>query len=228
MIKRLLDMVLSLALLVLFSPVLAAAGLLVALDSPGPVIHRGRRVGKDGRVFPLFKFRTMVQGAEGMGPAVTVGDDVRVTRIGGFLRRWKLDELPQFYNVLRGEMSLVGPRPEAPRYVGLYTAEERRVLSIRPGVTGISQIFFRDEESLLRREDAERFYIDFLMREKLRLDLAYVKHHSVAIDLGLLGITLVAIVRPAAGAALAERFARAVWGIEMPRRSPSAAAPFPA
>lgn len=217
MIKRLFDIIVSLTLLILLSPVLVLVGLLVALDSPGPILYGGRRVGKDGKVFSVLKFRTMVTGADRMGPALTGGSDARVTKVGKFLRKWKLDEVPQFYNVLCGEMSLVGPRPEAPRYVNLYTDEERLVLSVKPGVTGISQVFFRNEESLLQRDDAEQFYVGFLMREKLKFDLAYVKHHSFLIDLGLIGITIVAIASPRIGLLLGERFARAVWGLGIPR-----------
>lgn len=219
MIKRLFDITVSLTLLILLFPVLVLVGLLVALDSPGPILYRGRRVGKDGKVFSVLKFRTMVTGADRMGPAITGGSDARVTRVGKFLRKWKLDEVPQFYNVLRGEMSLVGPRPEAPRYVKLYTDEERLVLSVKPGVTGISQVFFRNEESLLRRDDAEQFYVDCVMREKLKFDLAYVKHHSFLIDLGLIGITVVAIASPRVGLLLAEHFARAIWSLSMPQCS---------
>ena len=134
-LRRLLDLVASLAGLTLLSPLFVFIALLIALDSPGPVFYRGQRVGRHGRLFRLYKFRSMVISADKQGPGITAAGDARITRVGRFLRRAKLDELPQLINVLLGDMSLVGPRPEDPRYVAFYTPEQRRVLSVRPGIT---------------------------------------------------------------------------------------------
>ncbi len=225
MTKRLFDVVVSLAVLMLLSPVLVIASLLVVLDSPGPVLYRAKRVGKNGRLFEILKLRTMVVDAENVGPLVTSADDARVTRVGRLLRKWKVDELPQFVNVLRGEMSVVGPRPEAPQYVRLYSEEEKHVLTVQPGVTGISQVLFRNEEAMLRSDDVERVYTDVVMRQKLALDLDYARHHSVGIDAVLVVITAIAVAWPAAGRWLAWHFARSVWAHDMPPIGGPLAAP---
>ncbi len=193
MVKRALDLLISGLGLILLSPLLLFLALWVKLDSPGPVLHQGKRVGIDGRPFLMYKFRTMVQGAERRGPAVTYRDDPRITKAGRFLRRTKLDELPQLLNVLKGEMSLVGPRPEDPSYVELYTSEQRQVLSVKPGITGPTQLEYRDEASMLHGESVDEEYVTRIMPEKLKLDLAYVRNHSLTLDLRILwrtGITL--------------------------------------
>jgi len=186
MAKRALDLVISIPGLLLLSPLLLILALWVKLDSRGPVLYRGKRVGKDGRPFHMYKFRTMVLGAEKRGPAVTYRDDPRITRAGRFLRRTKLDELPQLLNVLRGEMSLVGPRPEDPSYVGFYTPEQRLVLSVKPGITGPTQLEYRDEASMLQGEGVDEEYVSRLMPEKLKLDLEYVHTRSLLLDLKVL------------------------------------------
>src|SRR5438874_1203967 len=143
-------------LLVVFSPVLLAVALAVRLSSPGPVLHRATRVGRQGRLFTVYKFRTMVAGGARLGASITSAEDPRVTPVGRMLRRCKVDELPQLWNVVRGEMRLVGPRPEDPRFVALYRPEQKmRVLSVPPGITGPSQLLFFDEEALLRSADPE-------------------------------------------------------------------------
>jgi lipopolysaccharide/colanic/teichoic acid biosynthesis glycosyltransferase len=195
MLKRFLDIIVSLALLILLFPVFVVIAVAVVLDSGFPVFYRGERIGKAGRTFRIIKFRSMYVGSA-QGPAITGKDDPRVTRVGKFLRKWKLDELPQFYNVLKGEMSLVGPRPEAPQYVEFYSDEEKMVLSVRPGVTGVSQLLFRNEEEMLEGPDPERFYLDVLMRQKIRCDVAYVRNQSLVFDLVLILLTLVAVVLP--------------------------------
>lgn len=197
MVKRFLDIIVSLVLLIILFPVFVVIAVAVVLDSGFPVFYRGERIGRDGRLFRIIKFRSMYVGSA-QGPAITGKDDPRVTRVGKFLRKWKLDELPQFYNVLKGEMSLVGPRPEAPQYVEFYTDDEKKVLSVRPGVTGVSQLLFRNEEEMLEGPDPERFYLDVLMRQKLRCDLAYVNNQSLVFDLVLILLTLVAVVLPSA------------------------------
>jgi lipopolysaccharide/colanic/teichoic acid biosynthesis glycosyltransferase len=193
--KRTLDLILSLVGLALLWPLLASLALWIKLDSPGPVLYRGKRVGKDGQPFHMCKFRTMALGAERRGPAVTYRDDPRITRAGKFLRRTKLDELPQLFNVVKGEMSLVGPRPEDPTYVALYTEEQRQVLSVKPGITGPTQLEYRDEASMLDGDSVDEDYVIRIMPEKLKLDLEYVRTHSLIKDLSILwrtGMTLIA------------------------------------
>lgn len=188
--KRCMDVILSLAGLALLWPLGLLVALAIRLDSPGPVFFRQERVGLRGRTFRIHKFRTMrVQGG---GPLLTAGGDARVTRVGRVLRRHKLDELPQLIDVLRGEMSLVGPRPEVPRYMALYPEAARRaILSVRPGITDPASIAFRDEESLLAAApDAERAYIDTIMPIKQRHYLDYVRRHSLREDLRILARTV--------------------------------------
>jgi len=186
MAKRALDLPISGLGFVLLSPLLLLLALWVKLDSAGPVLYQGQRVGQDGRPFLIYKFRTMVEGAERRGPAVTYRDDPRITRVGRFLRRTKLDELPQLLNVVKGEMSLVGPRPEDPSYVALYTPEQRQVLSVKPGITGPTQLEYRDEASMLHGESVDKEYVSRIMPEKLKLDLEYVRGRSLALDLKIL------------------------------------------
>ena len=186
MAKRTLDLILSLVGLALLWPLLASLALWIKLDSPGPVLYRGKRVGKDGQPFHMCKFRTMELGAERRGPAVTYRDDPRITRAGRFLRRTKLDELPQLFNVVKGEMSLVGPRPEDPTYVAFYDEKQRQVLSVKPGVTGPTQLEYRDEASMLEGSSVDDDYVSRLMPQKLKLDLEYVHTRSLMLDLRIL------------------------------------------
>jgi len=193
MAKRALDLLISGLGLILLSPLLLFLALWIKLDSPGPVLYQGKRVGLDGRPFFMYKFRTMVQGAERRGPAVTHRDDPSITKAGRILRGTKLDELPQLLNVLKGEMSLVGPRPEDPSYVELYTPEQRQVLSVKPGITGPTQLEYRDEASMLHGESVDEEYVTRIMPKKLKLDLEYVCNRSLMLDLKILwrtGITL--------------------------------------
>jgi len=192
--RRAVDIGGSAALLVLLSPVLIVLALLVKLSSPGPVLFRQERVGRFGRRFRLLKFRSMRQA--GGGPEVTAGGDARITPLGRFMRKWKLDELPQFVNVLMGDMALVGPRPEVPRYVTSYTEEQMGVLVVKPGVTGLTQLEYRNEESLLAgRDDVEQYYIREVMPAKLALDLRYIQTRTLLGDLWLLLRTAAAILR---------------------------------
>jgi lipopolysaccharide/colanic/teichoic acid biosynthesis glycosyltransferase len=183
MARRLTDIVLALVGLAVASPVMAAIAAAVRTRDGSPVIYRARRVGRHGREFDLYKFRTMVPAG---GSSVTVWADPRVTPLGRRLRRLKLDELPQLFNVLRGEMSIVGPRPEDPSYVALYTDEQRRVLSVKPGITGVAALAYADEESLLRGEDWEATYRLTIMPAKLQLELDYLDTRSAWTDARLI------------------------------------------
>lgn len=185
MLKRAFDLLIASAGLILLSPLLAVVALLVKIDSPGSVFFRGQRVGKDGRLFYIVKFRTMVENAAQLGPGITSAGDPRVTRIGRWLRRTKIDELPQLWNVVRGEMSLVGPRPEDPRFVTFYTETQRRLLSVRPGITSPASIRFRHEETMLQAGDIDA-YIKNIMPAKLRIDLEYLDRRTFWTDLVIL------------------------------------------
>jgi len=181
--------------LVLLAPLFALVALWIRLDSPGPALFRQERVGRGGKIFRIHKFRTMREGAMDAGPAITVGADPRISRAGAFLRRHKLDELPQLIDVLRGDMSLVGPRPELARYVAGYPpALRERVLSVRPGITDVASIEFRNEAELLARAaDPEREYREVVLPAKLRLAADYVDRATLASDLRLIGRTLKAL-----------------------------------
>ena len=199
MAKRLFDLCIAGFGLWLLSPLLLLMALAIKLDSPGPVFFRQVRVGRHGVAFRIHKFRTMVQQeavAEAAAAQITVGDDPRITRVGALLRRTKLDELAQLIDVLKGDMSLVGPRPEVPRYVALYPPALRdKVLSVRPGVTDPASLAFRDESArLARAADPEREYVEVVMPAKLRLSARYVDEASFMGDLRLIAATLRALV----------------------------------
>jgi len=168
------------------APIVVVSALLVRLDSRGPVFYRGWRTGLGGRPFRIYKLRTMEADADTAGPEITRANDQRVTRIGRMLRRTKIDELPQLFNVLTGHMSLVGPRPEHPNYVRLYTPEQRRVLEVKPGMTSLASILYADEQDLLVGENAEKTYVDVVMPEKLEIDRRYVEGQSLRTDFVIL------------------------------------------
>ena len=193
--KRLFDLCCAAAGLVLLAPVLAAVALWVVWDSPGPAFFRQQRVGRAGRLFHIVKFRTMHPRAETAGPPLTVGADGRITRAGHWLRRTKIDELPQLFNVLLGQMSLVGPRPEVPRYVALYPDDLRTlVLSVRPGITDRASIEFRDESTLLgQSSDPERTYVEQILPIKLQYGADYARSHTLRGDLAIILRTLAAL-----------------------------------
>lgn len=191
MLKRTFDIVFAAVLVVLLSPLLLVFALAVALTSPGGAFFRQVRVGMGGREFKLMKFRSMRPGSEAKGQLTIGGRDPRITGVGYFLRKTKLDELPQLWNVLTGDMSVVGPRPEVPKYVALYTAEQRRVLSVRPGITGMASLDYIDENELLARAtDPEQAYIGEVMPAKLALDLRYVREQSFLLDLRIILTTV--------------------------------------
>jgi lipopolysaccharide/colanic/teichoic acid biosynthesis glycosyltransferase len=188
MSKRLFDILFSIGTLIVLAPLMIAVAFWITLDSPGPVLFCQERIGRWGRPFRIFKFRTMREDAAVRGPALTIGSDARITRAGAWLRRYKVDEFPQFFNVIRGDMSLVGPRPEVPRYVHLYPADLRdEVLSVRPGITDLASIAYRDESELLGRSpDPERTYIETVLPAKLALNRRYVRERSLVSDLAII------------------------------------------
>lgn len=192
--KRAFDVICSVLGLLALSPVLLICAALVGLTSPGGVLFRQERIGKAGVPFTIYKFRSMRQDNRGL--KITTSGDSRITPIGKVLRKTKLDELPQLWNVLRGDMSFVGPRPEVREYTELYDEEQRQVLLVRPGITGLASVRFRNENELLdASDDPNRTYIEEVMPQKLVLDLEYIPHASVIYDIRLILETLVAVVR---------------------------------
>jgi lipopolysaccharide/colanic/teichoic acid biosynthesis glycosyltransferase len=185
--KRLFDFVTASIVLLVVSPALLAIAIAIRAGSPGPVFYRGARVGMGKRPFTMLKFRTMVIDADAKGPSSTSADDPRITRVGAFLRRFKVDEWPQFINVLKGDMSLVGPRPQVAWAVEGYSPEEQRVLTVRPGITDWASIKFSNEGEILKGStDPDRDYMKLIHPEKMRLSLQYVDRMSFGTDLGIL------------------------------------------
>lgn len=197
MLKRLFDVLASAAGLLILSPALVAIAIWVKLDSAGPVFFRQERVGRFGKPFRIHKFRTMQQVQSASGLQITVGADSRITRSGHFLRHYKLDELPQLIDVLVGSMSVVGPRPEVPRYVALYPADIKSVvLSVRPGITDLASIEYRSESDLLAKSaNPEQTYIQEIMPAKLAYCVKYVQQQSLLFDLGIILKTFLAILK---------------------------------
>ncbi len=193
--KRLFDIVVASSTLLLLSPVLLLLAMLIKLGDGGAILYRGYRVGLHGRLFRMCKFRTMLERADELGGPSTPADDPRVTTIGHWLRKFKLDELPQLFNVCAGDMSLVGPRPEVSLYVDLYTEEERAILVVRPGLTDWASLWNIDEGALLQGSlDPEKTYLETIRPVKIRLQLEYVRRRSFQTDLQILTRTLVALV----------------------------------
>jgi lipopolysaccharide/colanic/teichoic acid biosynthesis glycosyltransferase len=186
-IKRSFDCFVALIALVIVSPLLAILALIIKLTSPGPVFYRGVRIGRQGVPFRIFKFRTMVINAERLGGSATAEDDPRITPIGRFIRRNKLDEFPQFMNVLVGDMSLVGPRPEVKKYVDMYSQEEKAILDLRPGITDWASIWNSNEAAVLEgSSDPEKAYEELIRPTKLALQLLYARNHSLGVDVKIL------------------------------------------
>ena len=185
--KRLFDLVAASAGLIVLSPLMLVAALLIKVDSPGAVFFKQERVGKGFRPFLIYKFRTMVEDASRRGSAITVGADPRITRIGAFLRKTKFDELPQLINVLKGEMSLVGPRPEVPRYVEMFRKDYEEILRVRPGITDTASLKYQDEAEILGRAgNAEDEYVQHILPEKVKLAKDYVRRSSIMYDFRLI------------------------------------------
>jgi len=193
--KRFFDMVVAAIALLFLAPVLLFIALVVKVCSPGPVLYRGVRVGLHGRLFSMLKFRSMVVNAESLGGSATPADDQRLTNIGKFLRRYKLDELPQLLNVLAGDMSLVGPRPEVRKYVNLYTPEEKAILTVPPGITDWASIWNSNEAAVLEgSRDPEKTYEELIRPTKLALQLLYVRNHSLPMDLKIIFHTCMKLI----------------------------------
>ena len=194
--KRLFDLFFSAIGLILILPFFAIVAIFIKFDSPGPVFFRHERVGKDFKPFKLYKFRSMSANAPEKGPLITVGGDSRVTRVGRLLRKTKLDELPQLINVLKGDMSLVGPRPEVPKYVEMFRDEYRDILQVRPGITDYATIEFRDEEAVLKGyKNPEEGYVRDVLPRKMELYKKYLKNKGLMTDIGLVFRTLWEIVK---------------------------------
>lgn len=195
-LKRIFDLVMSFVLIMVLAPVILLLGILIALDSRGPVIFTQKRVGRYGEDFTMFKFRSMRQDAESLGPQISVGRDPRISRVGHVLRKTRLDELPQLLNILLGDMSFVGVRPEVPRYVAKYTPEMWATLLLRPGVTSPASIRYKDEAKILEgAEDPESAYVKDVLPQKMVYNYSYLRELSFMGDLKILIETVVAVLR---------------------------------
>ncbi len=196
MLKRVFDWLFSLVFLIVLSPIFVFLAIWIKLDSQGPVFYKQQRVGRDGKDFWLYKFRSMRVGSDKSGLLTVGGRDPRITSSGYVIRKYKLDEIPQLINVFLGEMSVVGPRPEVRKYVNMYNAEQLKVLSVRPGISDFASIRYRNENDLLEKaENPEQFYIDEVMPEKLRINLEYVNKANLATDIRIIFATLGAIIK---------------------------------
>jgi len=195
LLKRIFDIILSLLGLIILLPFMLIIAILIKLDSKGPIFFKQVRVTKNGREFEIFKYRTMRVGSDKYSQ-ITVGKDNRITKIGAFLRKYKLDEIPQLINVLLGDMSLVGPRPEVPKYVVLYTDEQKEILKVRAGITDYASIEFSDENDLLAsEEDPEKAYIEKVMPKKIELNKKYITEISILTDIKIILLTIKKILK---------------------------------
>ena len=195
MLKRIFDIALSLFGLIILLPFMLVVAILIKIDSKGPIFFKQVRVTKDGKEFKIFKYRTMRVGSDKYSQ-ITVGKDGRITKLGSFLRKYKLDEIPQLINVLIGDMSLVGPRPEVPKYVALYTDEQKEILKVRAGITDYASIEFSDENDLLAsEEDPEKAYIEKVMSRKIELNKKYLSEISILTDIKIILLTIKKILK---------------------------------
>ena len=191
-IKRAFDIVMSSIGIIILLPVFIIVSIAIYIGSPGDILFLQKRVGRYGKEFNIYKFRTMISDAEKLGKQITVGNDNRITKVGAVLRKFKIDELPQLFNVFKGDMSLVGPRPEVPKYVSLYTEEQKKVLSIRPGITDMASLRYRDENDILGKVDnPEEYYINVIMQDKLSLNLEYIEKSNLIFDISLILKTII-------------------------------------
>jgi lipopolysaccharide/colanic/teichoic acid biosynthesis glycosyltransferase len=192
--KRLIDILLAIIGLVFIWPILFVCAVAVKLSSPGPVLYLGKRTGRYGVPFKIFKFRSMREDAERTGGTTTGKNDTRITSAGKFLRKYKLDELPQLFNVLRGEMSFVGPRPEVAEYTEMYSVEEQEILSVRPGITDLSSLTFSDLQSHVGSENPDEAFRRYVLPQKNRLRLKYAREHTILMDFIILMKTVLLVV----------------------------------
>ena len=192
--KRLIDILLAIIGLVFIWPILFVCAVAVKLSSPGPVLYLGKRTGRYGVPFKIFKFRSMREDAERTGGTTTGKNDTRITSVGKFLRKYKLDELPQLFNVLRGEMSFVGPRPEVAEYTEMYSVEEQEILSVRPGITDLSSLTFSDLQSHVGSENPDEAFRRYVLPQKNRLRLKYAREHTILMDFIILMKTVLLVV----------------------------------
>ena len=196
-LKRLFDIICSSLGVILLSPVIIVIAAIILIEDRFPVFYRGVRVGRYGKLFRIYKYRSMVRNAESVGGDSTADDDPRITRIGKFLRKYKLDELPQLINVLKGDMSIVGPRPEIRKYVDQYNEEEKQILTVRPGITDWASIWNADEGALLAgAKDPDRAYEELIRPTKLKLQLKYVRERSFFTDMKIIFLTMLAVIQP--------------------------------
>lgn len=196
MLKRLFDIIFSFLGLLILWPLFLVVAFLIKRDCVGPVFYRGQRIGRFGKKFKIYKFRTMVKNAEKIGGSTASEDDLRITKIGKFLRKYKIDELPQLINVLKGEMSFVGPRPEVEEVVKMYNQEEKKLLEIRPGITDYASLKFSNEGEIVKgNKDPHQIYLEKIWPEKKRLGLEYVKNNSLWIDLKIIFKTIKSLIR---------------------------------
>jgi len=195
MLKRLFDLIACLVVFPFLSPFFAVVATIIKVNSPGPVFYRGSRTGLGGRPFRIFKFRTMVVDAEKIGGPSTALNDFRLTKMGKFLRNYKIDELPQLINILKGEMSFVGPRPQVEKYTKLYNDEEQIILSVRPGLTDYASIKFINLDQILGDESVDERYLKEIEPEKNRLRMKYAKEHSFWIDIKIIMMTLMQMLK---------------------------------
>ena len=195
MIKRIFDISFSMIGLIILSPLLLIIAYLIKKEDGGPIFYRGVRIGQFGKPFRIFKFRTMVVNADKIGGPSTADDDPRITKIGKILRKYKIDELPQLVNVLKGEMSIVGPRPEVPFYVDMFTEEEKRILDVKPGITDWASLWDCDEGAILAgSSDPEKTYMEKIRPIKIKLQLRYVDNHSFFTDLKIIFLTILTVI----------------------------------
>lgn len=195
-IKRIFDIIAATIGLIVLSPILIVIAIIIKNTSSGPIFFKQIRVGRNGKIFKILKFRTMVVNAEMIGKQITVGKDSRITKCGAFFRRYKIDELPQLINVVRGDMSLVGPRPEVPNYVEMYNEEQKNVLNVRPGITDLASIRYRDENELLGSvPNPEDFYINTVMPDKLNINLEYIQKGNIFFDIYIIFETIIKCIK---------------------------------
>lgn len=194
MLKRTFDLFFSLFGIIFFFPIFLLISILIKLDSKGEIIFKQTRVTKDGKEFKIYKFRTMMKETEG-NKQITVGKDNRITKVGSFLRKTKLDELPQLFNIIKGEMSFVGPRPEVPKYLAYYTDEQKEILKVRAGITDYASIYFSNESEILgQQNDPEKYYIEKIMPHKIKLNKKYINNMGIITDIKIIILTILKIV----------------------------------